>query len=175
MRSRRKAREAALQALYQCDTQADWSSEAIDLYFEVYCRPPEAGDDDTLTDLDPADQASAPAQNARQENLQFARRLIDGVIDNGDFVDSRISEASIHWKIERMSRIDRNILRLAVFEMAMMPEIPLNVTLNEAIELAKRYGADESPMFVNGVLDKVARGISASREQNAEPEKVQVV
>ncbi len=139
MRSRRKAREAALQALYQCDTLDAWTEESLDLYFRVF-QP----------------EALASGDAAVMENLAFSRALASGVVKFLTFIDAQISKASTRWSLSRMSRVDRNILRLAAFELAFLKDIPVNVSINEAIEIAKRYGTDESHTFINGVLDNVA-------------------
>ncbi|MCO6431298.1 MAG: transcription antitermination factor NusB [Deltaproteobacteria bacterium] len=134
---RRKAREAALQALYQCDALGEWSLACIDLYFQQF-------------------QSEGALEGESQEHTGFARMIIDGVISNFDFIDSQISAASKHWSLPRMCRVDRNLLRLAVYEIGFVPDIPVSVTINEAIEIAKRYCGDDAPMFVNGVLDNIA-------------------
>lgn len=139
MRSRRKAREAALQALYQCDTLHDWSTAIIDLYFTIFY---------------PESVNTTEAQY--KENLAFAQMLIHGAIEQIDFIDGQIAAASANWSIARMPRVDRNILRVATFELGFLRDIPTSVAINEAIEIAKRYGTDDSPMFINGVLDKIA-------------------
>ena len=137
MGSRRQSRENALQALYQCDALQDWSDEAIGLYFECFHTDREDG-------------------QKSDDDHAFAKLLISGVISNLETIDSCISSCSQNWSLNRMSRVDRNILRVATFELAYLPEIPPNVSLNEAIEVAKKFAADDSPMFVNGVLDKIA-------------------
>ena len=73
-----------------------------------------------------------------------------------DAIDELIQRSSTHWKLDRMARVDRNILRLAVYEILRRADVPVRVTLNEAIELGKKYGSEESSSFVNGVLDRVA-------------------
>lgn len=143
MRSRRRAREAALQALYQCDTLEDFSAECVQLYFDVF-KPESAGE--VRTELSAAEQ----------ENLEFAKTIINGVLNNLEFIDEQITAASTNWSIGRMCRVDRNILRFATFEMALMDEIPISVSINEAIEIAKAFGTPDSPMFINGVLDNIA-------------------
>jgi len=145
MNSRRKAREAALQALYQCDTLEDWSPEAVGLYFSIY-NP----------------EALSAADGAVRENVDFARTIIQGVIDNIAAIDRHISGASTHWSVSRMPRVDRNILRCATYEIVFASDIPVSVSINEAIEIAKRYGTADSPMFINGVLDNIASTIMAN-------------
>ena len=161
MKSRRKAREAALQALYQCDTQGEWTKDAINLYFSRYDDFNNDEEDDCL----PEDRGDSKDVNKfteiEQDNFSFAKKLIIGVASNLEYINSRLSQASSHWTVQRMSRVDRNILRLACFEMILMGDIPINVSINEAIELAKAYGSDTSPTFVNGVLDHIARSLGA--------------
>lgn len=83
-------------------------------------------------------------------------------------VDERITAGSRNWRIERMARVDRNILRLAVGELLHMPATPIRVVINEAVELAKRFGTAESPAFVNGVLDRIATGLGRRDDAVAE-------
>ena len=130
MGSRRRAREAALQVLYQIDLTAEDAEPALELYFQYLT----AGDD------------------ARE----FAGELVRGCTANRDAIDAKIREVSRHWRLERMARVDRNILRLATFELLFLADVPRKVTLNEAVELAKRFGDEDSPAFVNGVLDRIA-------------------
>lgn len=138
MRSRRHAREATLQALYQCDTLGDWSTLALEFFFSHFhgeACPPAPGQPDVRG---------------------FAETLTFGTVEHLAAIDNVISRASLHWTVDRMTRVDRNILRLATFELGACSDIPVNVTLNEAIELAKLYGTDDSRNFINGVLDKIA-------------------
>jgi N utilization substance protein B len=90
------------------------------------------------------------------ERDEFADQLVLGCARARDEIDAKIRSVSRHWRLERMSRVDRNIIRLAAYELMQVPEIPRRVTLNEAVELAKRFGNEESPAFVNGVLDRIA-------------------
>ena len=90
------------------------------------------------------------------EHDVFADQLVQGCAQAQDEIDAKIRSVSKHWRLERMSRVDRNIIRLAAYELMHVAEIPRRVTLNEAVELAKRFGNEESPAFVNGVLDRIA-------------------
>jgi N utilization substance protein B len=135
MGTRRKAREAALQVLYQIDTAGVPASEveqSITSFFELY--------------------AEAEDSDARD----FAEKLVRGCAAQLEAIDTKIRDVSRHWRLERMARVDRNVMRLAVFELMGMPDVPRRVTLNEAVELAKRFGDENSASFVNGVLDKIA-------------------
>jgi transcription antitermination factor NusB len=87
----------------------------------------------------------------------YALKLCEGVAHNLVKIDSQLTCASENWSLSRMGRVDRAILRLATYEIAFSNDIPINVAINEAIEIAKYFGAEESPVFVNGVLDKVAQ------------------
>ena len=90
---------------------------------------------------------------------EFAIELVRGCAAALDEIDAKIREVSKHWRLERMARVDRNILRLATYELLKLPEVPRRVTLNEAVELAKRFGDENSPAFVNGVLDRIASDV----------------
>ena len=139
MGSRRAARELALQALYQVDLLDDGASEppSLSLFWEHF---------------DPAEDAEAQA---------FARELVDGVRTSIERIDALIAGAAEHWRLPRLSRVDLNVLRLATFELIGRPDIPASVTLNEAVEIARRFGSEESAGFVNGVLDHIARQVGA--------------
>ena len=131
MGSRTKARECALQALYQLDTSGGDARDAVR-------------------------SVLAHFEDADKDTEKFADELVRGVQSERTAIDELIQKSSTHWKLDRMARVDRNILRLAVYEILRRADVPLRVTLNEAIELGKKYGSEESSAFVNGVLDKVA-------------------
>jgi N utilization substance protein B len=126
---RRTGRELALKALYQIDIRGEVSNEDLALFFESF---------------------------ARERTDAFALRLVDGAWRERDLIDGILADALEHWSIGRLSRVDHNILRLAVYELLRMQDIPARVTIDEAIELAKTYGDQNSGRFVNGVLDQVA-------------------
>jgi N utilization substance protein B len=90
------------------------------------------------------------------EAIEFARKLVATTIERMAELDEIIQSASRNWRIERMSEVDRNILRLGTCELRFSPEVPEKVVINEAVELAKRFGTDESAAFVNGILDRLA-------------------
>ena len=129
---RRKAREIALQFLYQLE-QND-ASDPGPYEAEFWARHP----------LD--DEARA-----------FASALVYGTKRHQAPIDSRLAESIEHWDLDRMAVVDRNILRLAVYELLFEPAIPAKVTINEAIEIAKKFGTAESSRFINGVLDRIHR------------------
>jgi N utilization substance protein B len=93
------------------------------------------------------------------EGREYADELVRGVMAERDAVDERIKSASKHWRLERMARVDRNILRIGVYELKSCPDVPRPVVIDEAVELAKRYGAEGSSVFVNGVLDRIAEDL----------------
>ncbi|MBL8935871.1 MAG: transcription antitermination factor NusB [Archangium sp.] len=135
MGSRRTGRERALQALYQLD-QNDKATprEAVEAAWAA------------SDDQGPRDDAAHA----------FAIELVDGVHAQRADLDLLIEQHSQNWRIDRMQRVDRNVLRLGVFELKHRPDIPRKVTLNEAIELAKLFGTEDSAAFINGVLDRIA-------------------
>ncbi len=132
MRKRTKARECALQILYQVDITKNKFQDSIDDFWETKGKF-----DDSIKD--------------------FAQCLVSGTVENLKELDSVISRSATNWEIDRMATVDRNILRLASYELLFMDDIPLNVSINEAIEMAKRYGDKESGKFVNGILDKISK------------------
>ena len=88
---------------------------------------------------------------------EFSNSIVEGVIKNISMIDNKISQSASNWSIERMAAVDRNILRMATYELLFMNDIPVKVTINEAIEIAKRYGGDDSGAFVNGILDRILK------------------
>ena len=127
---RSKARERALQALYQVDLAGTEPLEALANAWKSEDEPAEA------------------------EAISFAEELVKGVCAHLAEIDQKIEATSHHWRVERMAKVDRNVLRLAVHELTLMPSTPRKVVLNEAIELAKIFGSEESGAFVNGILDR---------------------
>lgn len=94
-----------------------------------------------------------------QDSLQYAQELVDGIREKKSEIDSRIQKASQHWKMERMASVDRNILRLAVYEMEFSKDlVQPAVAINEAIEIAKIFGTSDSASFINGILDQIRKG-----------------
>jgi N utilization substance protein B len=98
-------------------------------------------------------------EDADPEGRPYADTIVRGVADNVDAIDKRVTAASQNWRLERMSRVDRNLLRLGTWELMFRTEVPRAVILDEAVELAKSFGTDESSGFVNGVLDRIASDI----------------
>ncbi|MBI3544480.1 MAG: transcription antitermination factor NusB [Deltaproteobacteria bacterium] len=97
------------------------------------------------------------AENFESKSDEFAWELAEGTGKNLPALDAQIGKLSTNWRIERMPRVDLTVLRLAAFEILFRPDIPKTVSINEAIELAKRFGAEDSAAFVNGLLDKIAK------------------
>jgi transcription antitermination protein NusB len=138
--SRRRAREFALQALYQVDTSESAGRSALNGLWAGLA----------------SEDGIAGARVADEEERAFAWRLVDGVAKHKERIDGLIEEASTNWRLARMPVVDRNILRLASFELAECTDVPANVSINEAIELAKKFGDKDSRAFVNGILDRIA-------------------
>lgn len=134
MNARRKAREIALAFLYQWDLRGDEVLPELDDLLVKDRREPEVA--------------------------EYVKILVRGTIEKREEIDKMISEAAEHWRIQRMAVVDRNVLRMATWEMAFRKEdVPPKVAINEAIELAKRFSTADSGAFVNGVLDRVKRGL----------------
>nr|HEX4313234.1 transcription antitermination factor NusB [Kofleriaceae bacterium] len=125
-----------------------------------------ARDGDAATDV-----AGAASQWATELELEiepdaqtFAYKLVATASERGTEIDELVQGASRNWRIDRMSRVDRNILRLGACELLAFADVPVKVVINEAVELAKRFGTAESSAFVNGVLDRVAAAVGRSPE-----------
>jgi transcription antitermination factor NusB len=129
MGSRRKARELAVQVLFHMEFCPGAPNEAFDLICENF--------------------------RAGQNIRSFSRELAVGVCENVLEIDQLIRQASENWRLERMPQLDKSVLRLAVYEMLHREDIPPKVSIDEAVEMAKKYGSEESGGFVNGVLDRV--------------------
>jgi len=97
--------------------------------------------------------------DADAEVRSFADELFRGVAGSISDIDEMLSSHSTNWKITRMAAVDKNVLRLAAYELTRRPDIPVKVTINEAVEIAKRFGTADSGAFVNGILDNIARGV----------------
>jgi len=98
-------------------------------------------------------------EDADPEGRPYADEIVRGVAENVETIDKRVTAASQNWRLERMSRVDRNLLRLGTWELLFRGDVPRAVILDEAVELAKSFGTDESSGFVNGVLDRIATDI----------------
>ncbi len=140
---RRRAREAALQLLYEIDLCQKESGEVSPESFRT---------GSIIQGIDEQDPMEA-------DLIQFCEELVRGVPRNVNEIDRLIESHSTHWKISRMALVDRNILRMAVFELLYCADIPASVSINEAIEIGKRFGTEESGAFINGVLDHIAKDI----------------
>lgn len=134
MASRRKSRERALQVLFLCDLRKQETEEAIEAFYYTL-----HGEDEDFTRL-PKDR--------------FMEELVRGATAKREAIDERIGKASEHWRLDRMPSVDRNILRLAAYEL-MEGKLPHAVIIDEALELARRFSGNESVGFVNGVLDSI--------------------
>ncbi len=128
---RRKARELALKMLYQMEVNLDAVDAALGRYLKVFPH------EDNIVD--------------------YALFLLSGIRKEQESLDGYIAEASEHWKLSRITYVDKNILRLAVFEMLYSPEVPPKVAIDEALELAKKFGSEDSKDFINGVLDRILK------------------
>ncbi len=139
---RRKARECALQLLFQYDfTHKIPDKRELTEFWSIRSEP-----DDVRS---------------------FSEEVFFGTIRHIDEIDKLIARVAEHWDIERMAAVDRNILRLATYELLYRPDIPVRVAINEAIEIAKKYSSEESPSFVNGILDRIAKFVADHRTEES--------
>ena len=126
---RRRSRELAMQALFYMDINNSSSQEMIERFCENFSHPP--------------------------KTHTFFLKLVNGVIAEGPEIDALIERFSKNWHIRRMSFVDRNVMRIAVYEMLFCPDIPSKVTINEAVDIGKKFGSEESGAFINGIIDRI--------------------
>ncbi len=132
MRKRTRAREFALQILYQLDITNDKLEDVLDNFWQ--------------------EQEEEQVDSAIKD---FTQSIVQGVVENLKLIDERISQHATNWQLKRMAVVERNILRLASFELLFRSDIPPKVSINEAVDLAKRFSGEEAGKFVNGILDKI--------------------
>ncbi|MCX5865739.1 MAG: transcription antitermination factor NusB [Deltaproteobacteria bacterium] len=137
MGNRRKAREIALNALFQGEMTATSAVENFPLLCENF--------------------------EINKKAIPYGRELVYGITDKRDALDAKIEESAVNWRVSRMSVLDRNIIRLAAYEMMFKEDVPPRVAIDEAIELAKRYCAEDSPGFINGILDAILKNIGKEK------------
>lgn len=158
MGTRREARERAVQFLFQHDLNPPPNlAEALDLFWEAQRRAAQSGGGDRATWGEQA--PPAPPTAAETATRMFADPLIHGTLEHRDEVDQRIKKHTHNWDLGRMAAVDRNILRLAAYEMLHREDIPPVVSINEAVELAKKYSTEDSGRFVNGILDGLRKEV----------------
>jgi transcription antitermination protein NusB len=136
---RRKARELALRMLYQMETNGDDPERALTSYCETF-----------------------PYQ---QDILDYTKSVLSGVRKNRDEIDGYIERACEHWRLDRITYVDMGIMRLSVYEMLYSTDVPPKVAIDEAIELGKKYGSEDSREFINGVLDRIMKDHYRDKEQ----------
>ena len=129
MGKRRKARELAVQVLFHLEFSLDDPNVAVDLISDNF--------------------------NSQKSIKSFSKELVSGICENKKELDKLISNASKNWRLDRMSYLDRSILRLATFEILFMKDIPPKVSMDEAVEIGKKFGSKDSGSFVNGLLDNI--------------------
>jgi N utilization substance protein B len=130
MGARRKAREYALQILFQLDFDRDNLPQKIEQFWQEH--------------------------NCSSAVKDFAGALVKGTLEHLSLIDDKISHQARNWRLSRMASVDRNILRFSTYEILYRDDIPTKVTINEALEIAKKYSTAESGSFINGILDKIA-------------------
>lgn len=147
---RRKSREFALQVLFSLETNegkatsldAEHAQQAVQAYLQNF----------------------APRNYEDTVDMAYLLRLVSGICTDLEIIDSELERHSEHWKLYRMTSVDRNVLRIGVEELKNFRDVPSKVTLDECVELAKRFGTDDSSAFVNGVLDKVRHSLGRAEE-----------
>ena len=142
MGRRRKARESALQILFQLEFNKPQIDKAVDQFWKE--------------------------KKASEEIRDYSNRIVKGIVSHQDKIDNLIQSLSNHWRLSRMAHVDRNILRIAVFEFLYEKDTAPAVIINEAIEIAKKYSSDEAAAFVNGILDAVKKKLETRKVSSKE-------
>ncbi len=137
--SRRQGREFALQVLYQVDLTGTEPHQALALFWQNF----------------------EPGIKGRE----FTTDLVEGSWRERERLDTLIADAAEHWRLGRLPKVDLNLLRLGTYELLIYPDLSVGVTINEAIEIARRYCSDDAPMFINGVLDRIATVVGKKTQQ----------
>ncbi len=147
MRKRTRSREFALQILYRLDLNSASTEEVFEDFWK------------DRTDLALSDKEKEVIELDKKDSdiRAYAEKLVKGTFDRLAAIDEIIERYASNWKVDRMAYVDRNILRLSTYELCHLEEVPVKVAINEAVELAKRYGEPDSSKFVNGILDKIAK------------------
>jgi transcription antitermination factor NusB len=135
---RRKARELALKMLYQIETNNEDPGLALDRYCESFPYQPDI--------------------------IDYTRVLLDGIRKQRDMIDRFIETASEHWKMSRIAFVDKNVMRIGIYEMFFSADVPPKVAIDEAIEMGKKYGNEDSGDFINGVLDRILKDYYGQKE-----------
>jgi len=133
MGTRRQARELAMQALFYMDIRKDASEETLEYFCGCFC----------------------PSKKSRP----FFRKLVNGVLGTKGQIDALVERFSQNWNISRMSCVDRNVMRIAVYEMLYCDDIPPKVSINEAVDIGKKFGTQESGAFINGIMDSIREAL----------------
>jgi len=131
MGARRKARELALQMLYQYDLSSNPSAQIVDTFEEL--------------------------QKSKPNTREFATKIFQGTIDNMEKIDEMITAQADNWRLSRMAVVDRNIIRMSIYELLNEPDTPKLVIIDEAIEIGKKFGTQKSSQFINGILDGILK------------------
>jgi N utilization substance protein B len=137
MGNRRKSRELALNALFQGEMTATSPVENFPLLCENF--------------------------EINKKAIPYGQELVYGITDKWEELNAKIEESAVNWRVSRMSVLDRNIIRLAAYELMFKDDVPPRVAIDEAIELAKRYCAEDSPGFINGILDAILKNIGKAK------------
>lgn len=133
MGTRRQARELAMQALFYMDIRKDASEETLEYFCGCFC----------------------PSKRSRP----FFKKLVNGVLGTKGQIDALVERYSQNWNISRMSCVDRNVMRIAVYEMLYCDDIPPKVSINEAVDIGKKFGTQESGAFINGIMDSIREAL----------------
>lgn len=178
IRRRTRAREIAMQALFQFDVRGKDYAGGDDVdgsggsgagsdrrAVEAICRA-ELRRHEEDGDGDPLDEADRKLNAAEREILQFSSKLVEGTLEHRDAIDEKLQSVTRNWDLRRMAIVDRNVLRMATYELMWCTDVPHKVAINEAIEIGKKFSTANSGGFVNGILDRIRMDLERNRRQD---------
>ena len=168
LRRRTRAREIAMQALFQFDLRGPEYSRELGSSVADVCRTELFAGKEVNEDGLP-NTADRALNAAEREVVDFAARLVEGTLKNRDVIDAKLQAVTRNWDLRRMAIVDRNVLRMAVFELAHCADVPPKVAINEAIEIGKKFSTANSGGFVNGILDRIRIDLDQSKKEASKP------
>jgi N utilization substance protein B len=162
IRRRTRAREIAMQVLFQFDVRGDEYAREVGKTTAQLCAEENGAKDDDGKNGDARGDTKGD-----DDVVEFATRLVDGTLQQRAAIDQKLAGVTRNWDLRRMATVDRNVLRMAAYELMFCADVPPKVAINEAIELGKKYSTANSGGFVNGILDRIR--IDLERERGAPP------
>lgn len=173
LRRRTRAREIAMQALFQLDLRGQSSADELGRSIADECRMHLYAGEEVNADGLP-NTADRPLNAVEKEVVEFAARLVEGTLEHIKEIDQQLQSVTRNWDLRRMAIVDRNVLRMAVFELIHCSDVPPKVVINEAIEIGKKFSTANSGGFVNGILDRIRIDLDQHAAKATAPQGIEM-